>query len=396
MSQHDERAHAPWSPSASERNWNCSGALAYCEGASSENNVYAATGTVCHQLAEECLRAGVLADDAIVDEVIHSGGFKVTVTEDMVGWVNEYVDYVLSLQGPHTSCWLETTVSLGALGLPVPCFGTVDAQVYNSHTRTLHVIDAKFGWGWVPAKNNKQLRTYALGSILGRPELPVDQIITTIVQPAAGRDPASDTLTPGELALWAVELMAAVNRSAEAKAAFTELPWDVWAAKYLNAGTHCLYCPRAAVCPVLRSTALGMARTEYSELTPMQMGELLDKADVMGTWLKGLRGYAQGKAEIGVEIPGYMLAQKKGHRAWIDVPGAGMVLPALTGLSDEQLYTQKLRSPAQIDKLLPKKSKDLIADLWEAPLAGSYLTRADPSKPAAQPQINQWFEQPTT
>ena len=65
MVDHSAREHAQWSASATDRNWNCSGALALTQDLPEQTNEAADWGTACHQIAEKCLREGKQADEFI-------------------------------------------------------------------------------------------------------------------------------------------------------------------------------------------------------------------------------------------------------------------------------------------------------------------------------------------
>lgn len=248
---HAERGHAPWSPSASERNWNCPGSLAYCAGVPSSNSEAAARGTVCHEFAERYMPPGNSMPASHIGDVVISGGFRVEVTGEMQAAVNTYIGEVRSMLQPGDELVLEGRIDLAKLGFPVECFGVADTRIYRPSTRTLRVVDAKFGKKAVPAKGNKQLRTYGVGAVLGmRSDQPVDKVITTIVQPAVKRVTDSEEMSLGELVMWTIDLRTAMKASAEARDAMPNMPWPDWAAKYLRAGSHCWFCPRSTECPI--------------------------------------------------------------------------------------------------------------------------------------------------
>jgi hypothetical protein len=109
------------------------------------------------------------------------------------------------------------------------------------------------------------------------------------------------------------------------------------------------------------------------QMTPEEIGELLDAADLIDTWVKGVRAFAFEAAQDGFDIPGYKLVQKRAIRRWVD---ADVTRDALLkrGLNPEEIVTDpKLKSPAQIDKLLPKAERDQIADLWTNESSGASL-----------------------
>lgn len=250
--RHHERAHAPWSPSASDRNWNCAGSLAYCDGLYSPNSEAAARGTVCHEFGEWFLRnGGEMSLWHHLGDVRESGGFSITVTAEMIDAVNAYIRAVRSFLGEGDELILESQVDLEKLGFPIACTGTADVRIYSPATRTLHVIDAKFGKKAVQAIGNRQLRTYGAGALLDLPpSKPVERLVVTIVQPTTKRVTTSEVLTIAEMVFWLLDLKRAMEASCEAREAKPHMEWFAWAHKYLTAGSHCWFCPRSMECPV--------------------------------------------------------------------------------------------------------------------------------------------------
>ena len=108
-------------------------------------------------------------------------------------------------------------------------------------------------------------------------------------------------------------------------------------------------------------------------LTAQQISELLDKADVIETWLKAVRAYAQELIEAGDYIPGWKLVPKRGTRKWKD---ERMVKQRLASEGLSGFLTEDLLSPAQVDKLAKKQGLQLdLFDLIISESSGVNLTR---------------------
>ena len=113
---------------------------------------------------------------------------------------------------------IEAQFDLDALRPPGPMFGTADFVGYFRRRQELHVVDLKYGKGvFVNARDNPQLRYYALGAALVSP---VATIVSTVVQPRTKGDPIrSAIIDADELAEWAVWLIdrahAALDPAAE-------------------------------------------------------------------------------------------------------------------------------------------------------------------------------------
>src|SRR5690606_33934959 len=98
----------------------------------------------------------------------------------------------------------------------------------------------------------------------------------------------------------------------------------------------------------LRDKALAVAQEEFGDLpapeqlTPEQIGDLLDKADVVEEWLSALRAHAFRQAEAGVEIPGRKLVAKRATRQWA-APEEEIVKRLVEkGAVKDDLYVKKL------------------------------------------------------
>lgn len=145
--EHGLRAHAFLSCSSSDRWLNCTVAPSLEAKHKDESSPFAAEGTLAHELAERCLRAGRAAAE-----------IKGDYPAEMRDYVQTYVDYVLSIKG---ELLVEQRLDISRW---VPdCFGTSDAVVLLDGV--CHIIDLKYGKGVkVFAEQNTQLMLYALGA----------------------------------------------------------------------------------------------------------------------------------------------------------------------------------------------------------------------------------------
>lgn len=108
-------------------------------------------------------------------------------------------------------------------------------------------------------------------------------------------------------------------------------------------------------------------------LNAQQIAELLDKADVIETWLKAVRVYAQELIEAGGHVPGWKLVPKRGTRKWKDERIVKQRL-ASEGLQD--FIAEELVSPAQAERLAKKQGIQLdLFDLITSESTGVNLTR---------------------
>lgn len=370
---HEHRAHAILGASSAHRWMACPGSVRLSAGIPGRSSRYADEGTAAHQLAERCLRERQNPWRFIGQkERVRDQDWE--VTEEMAEAVQVFVDCI---RGPNgvtedgDETLIEQRFDLSAQVHP-GMFGTNDACVVSRARKTLFVFDYKHGRGHaVEAKGNPQLRYYALGALL-HTGAPVGKIVMTIVQPRAPHPDGpvrSETISALDLLEWASDLKAA--------AVATEAPDAP-----IKAGEHCTFCPAAAVCPALRDRALEAAMADFAGatitvpsepgvLTVEQMARLLDHADLIDDWLAAVRAHALHLAESGVVVPGYKLVPKRATRKWVD---EASVAQYLSGFIDpDALYSRKLISPAQAEKLLPKDKRGLMEPLTIKESSGTNL-----------------------
>lgn len=433
MQHHAEREHAVWSASSTERNWQCSGALALTIDLPDNTSEAADWGTVAHMIAEKCLRQGVQAD-SFIGETEKGKKFSFEVDEEMADTAQQYVDCVrravIDAAPPKTNpadlLHIEQRFSLASLNPPFEAGGTADAVVYKPLIEELEVIDLKGGRGHVvEVVGNSQLRTYALGAMLANKGLKVKTIKVTIVQPRAPHKDGrirSESFHVVDLMEWTTDLLSAMQKAwlasqqhperpsvpNAAGATYGKLAMGAWQAEYLKAGDHCKFCKAAGFCPALEQRALDTAGVWFDDLdnarisnTPdsMDVGELakrLDMLDMIGEWINAVRAYAHAQAELGVEIPGYQLVDKIGNRKWKADVEADKVAALLEAAGKDRALAfapPKPASPAQVEKALGAKHKADIADLIERPVTGTNLVAANKtSRPAATPAVNKHFD----
>jgi hypothetical protein len=426
-SLHATRDHALWSASATARNWQCPGALALGQTVRhlDVESEAAGWGTACHDLSEKCLRTGLDAADRI-GETIKTKSHSFDVDEEMAECAQVYIDYVRDQSGKAAIAsmldrygdllFLETRFSLEKLNPPFDAGGTCDAIVYSPAEKLLEVIDLKGGRGVrVEVTENKQLRTYALGAMLAHPELKVDRVKSTIVQPRMEHKDGrirSETLHVTELMEWTAELCAAMERSAAAIAKHTDIKGDLmrdaWAERWLEQGAHCTFCPAAGICPALQAKAMATAnaffndsgatviRNQPEDLDPARIGQVLDGADDLQNWLNAVRALGTRLAQTGTDIPGHYLAEKHGHRKFRDPDTAPAALELL-GLSHADIYAApKPKTPAQVEKALGAKRlksiKEHLDALVHKPVTGvTLVSSAKSSKPPVKAAAERFF-----
>lgn len=425
MTTHSDRYHAVWSASSTAANWTCAGRMAMVSIAPDQkSSIYAAEGTAAHEISEKALR-GDKDCSKFLGEVYTIDGFDVEITEEITNSAQKYVDYVVAQYDPEAGdvLLLEERHSLGQLDPPFDAGGTCDATIIKPLLRVLEVVDFKNGKGLVEVNGNKQTRTYALLALLNAPKKLVDEIDmvkVTIVQPRASHKDGrirSETFHLAELIEWTAELMKAMERSKKALDAFSLINgsrtlFDEWAQVALTPG-NCTFCPAQGICPALRTKALAVApevaRAWFEDttletvpmisntvpaLSPEELSHILDGIDMLEDWAKAVRATAHSLAESGVTIPGYKLVDKISNRKWAaDDEKVIADLKSVIKLTEDQIFSKKLLSPAQIEKVIGAKRKEEIANMYHKPVTGTNLVSEKKSnRPATKAKTESFFE----
>jgi len=144
--------HAKLSASGSKRWINCPGSVKLEEQFPDVENEYALYGTEAHKLAEFCLDHHLDAHEYPKDR------HGIEVDDEMIAGVQEYLNYVRSLEG---ECFIEQRVDFSPWA--PGGFGTADCIRVTDNTLT--VVDLKFGKGvQIFVEDNTQGILYALGA----------------------------------------------------------------------------------------------------------------------------------------------------------------------------------------------------------------------------------------
>jgi hypothetical protein len=375
-----EKIHATLGASSSSRWMNCPGSVRLSESAPPRGtSIHAEMGTAAHALAETVLARMQKLAARVEPQLflgLNVGGKEATfeVTEEMADAVQVFTDYCTTLALASSEFWIERRFNLSALKPVLPLYGTADFVAYNDDG-TLHVVDFKYGQGVVvDVEMNTQLLYYGLGAALSLEGRHIERVVLTIVQPRA---PHSDgpirtmTVSFAELLGFAGDLLAA------AKAVIApDAP--------LHAGSWCRWCAASGMCPEQRDHAQLVAQTEFSSLPantlpapallePEQLADILKSLHVLEDWASAVRATAQAKLERGEQVPGWKLVQKRATRKWGDEAD---VIAWLTskGFTPEEYATVKVKSPAQVEKLVGKK--ELPAEFVVAESSGLNMVPA--------------------
>lgn len=397
---HADRSHAKLAPSSAHRWMACAGSVRLSEGIAETPSIFAAEGTAAHELAERCLSSQL--DAAHFKDWIIAPGLLCKqdvggppdgktcwrVGAEMVDAVQTYLDVVREIIGEADEYEIEQRMDMSAL---VPgVFGTGDAIAYAekhpvSGKRRVTIADLKFGKGVaVDAADNVQMLTYAVGVTQRYHNRGVDEVELVIVQPRA---PHRD----GPVRRWVTDVNTLYEHVMAMQTAAV-------AAQNPNApfvtGDHCKFCKAAGICSALRTRVMEITMQDPAT-TPfrdwkIEEGEL---ALVKG-WAKRREEFAHTEAlrkpEFAASI-GAKLVGKRPSRKFKDENDAVQTLQLL-GVPDDDIFESSVRSPAALEKLLPKKDRAIINTLAIKASSGSVLAPLDDPRHAIDPNDASGFE----
>lgn len=404
--------HSTFSASSAKRHLACSASYAAALphlGGPRTSSVFAAEGTAAHAFAEAYLRDGTSIPE---DGVWSADGLSGPWTPELADFVRDYTDVVESLKALGFDVRLEERVSPNWLWEtngktpPVELFGTADCVALNRETRTLAVVDLKFGRGVaVEVEDNAQLLYYAVGALAAiwqaEPTQKIDTVEIMIVQPRAphaeGRA-RTQRFTVKDVIAWAESVL--VPGVEKAVAGATGGPVEH------VPGEWCRYCPALLGCPAIEETRQRAAAGVFDDVldTPLgpsaaELAVLLDQAEIMERVAARIMDAAYERATVsGEAIPGWKLVPKRATRSWHDAAAAEELLVEAGVPSDVYLERPAFKSPAKVfadravknDAALSAAIKPFVSSIS----SGTTLVRDSDPRPAvaSRPQAADVFD----
>lgn len=344
---------------------NCPASVRATEGLPDTDSEYSLEGSAAHSLAEVCRKLNAPAAGYIDEEFGQrraDGTISlVKVTREMATAVQEFIDYVNSLDGEDLN---ESKVSYEQY---VPGgFGTLDAAKLLPGLGV--IIDLKFGKGVQKfARMNEQLMLYALSVYVAWNWLyDFDRFKLVVHQPRLDHvDEWEIGVT--ELLVWAKNVVVpAYKRTLDPDAPF-------------NPGAWCMFCKIKGSCRARMEFAITSVVSKFDDISEAvtriepaaaraatlsndEVALLLPYVPNVKAWCKALESLAVRELAEGRKVGDNKLVEGRSNRTW-----AGSEMMTFKTLSEaaevpDALWEKKLISPAAAEKLIGKRH-----EIWKTP-----------------------------
>ena len=340
------------------------------------SSVYAAEGTAAHYIFEQVMSDGTDPWE-FLDTVVTVEGNQFEVTGEMVDALTLAVDAARVRLGAAPFS-VETRLALPETQM----FGTAD--IVTDDRLPVQVLDLKYGAGVQVEADTVQLGLYALMALIrdfGPGVLTLDDLqpasevlaVATVLQPRGFGPIAKDhNWTRGDLGALLIRVLIVQSK-------LDGLVMDY------SFGSHCRWCPAVTSCPLLHTIAVdaalsGIVTNTAVPITPDLLDDALRLIPALDLFAKRVTTAAELYLQQGGTLKSAKLVAKRAIRGWAD---PDKTVTWLTDLKIEPFTKPELRSPAQIEKVLPASQKSALADYVTKESSGTTLALADDPRPAA-------------
>lgn len=371
-------SHAVLSPSGAHKWINCPPSARLEEKFPDTVNPAAMEGTFAHKFAELNLQYSIgkpMLDKKILAKITKLKEDKF-YSQGLEEYVSVYTDVVIgkfmnaSRIDKGAALLLEQKVDLSEY---VPGgYGHADAIIISDGT--MEVVDLKYGAGVkVEAKNNPQLRLYALGAYTELSFLyEIKNVAMTIVQPRNGGI-SSEKISVAELLEWGAKIKKIAEIAFKGEGEF-------------KAGEHCKFCRAANQCRTFAEYQLEAVKEDFDDpdlLSDKEISHLLGRADGIIKWLNNVKDFALREAvEKNKKWEGFKLVEGRSTRKIIDEEKAAEILK-LHGGTDSQIWKpQEILGLTALEKNFGKKKiSEWLSEVIQKPPGSPALVPESDKRP---------------
>lgn len=316
-------------------------------------------GTFAHELADLYLseRQGLPVNPRIRRLKAGTTEYGDFYSPDMEENVEAYVDlldakYQQALKADKNAILLHEEKLDFSSWVPYG-FGRGDAIIIADGV--MEIIDFKYGATVsVEAKNNPQMRLYALGAYSTYGWLyDIDCVQMTIFQPRNGGE-KSETITTKELLSWGETIKPIATQAYKGKGE-------------LSPGDHCRFCRASPRCRALKEHNLQLAADYGVDADPRllsdkEVADVLSRIEMLTVWANKVKAYAQEEAvDNGRVFPGYKLVAGRSVRKIEDAAKAEALLEE-AGYKKADILKTELLTISKLEKLVGKKKLAKLLD----------------------------------
>ncbi len=327
--------HATLAPSAAHKWINCPPSARLEEQFPDTVSTAALEGTFAHKLAETFLQNFF---EFIPAEIFKIEYEKLKSNKFFSRELEEYVETYTAIvtekfiqakaKDKGAAVLLEQKVDLSEY---VPKgYGHADAIIISDGV--MEICDLKYGAGVkVDAKNNPQLRLYALGAYSELNFLyDIKSLTVTIIQPRNGGI-SSENILVTELLDWGEKIKKIAELAFKGEGEF-------------KAGEHCKFCRAAMRCKTYADYQLEVVKNDFDDpdlLSDAEISKILSRADSIIKWLGNVKDFALKEAvEKNRHWAGFKLVEGRSVRKIIDEQKAADILRQ-NGADDSEIYKPK-------------------------------------------------------
>ena len=243
-------------------------------------------------------------------------------------------------------------------------YGHADAIIISNGV--MEICDLKYGAGVkVSAKNNPQLRLYALGAYSELNFLyEIKSVTVTIIQPRNGGI-SSENIPVTELLDWGEKIKKIAALAFKGEGEF-------------KAGDHCKFCRASMRCKTYADYQLEVVKNDFDDpdlLSDEEISKILSRADSVIKWLGNVKEFALKEAvEKNRHWTGFKLVEGRSVRKIIDEEKAAEILRQ-NGANDSEIFKPKeiLGITALEKKFGKKKIAEILGGVIQKSLGAPVL-----------------------